>query len=459
MKFSSMLQVVVVLAPAFAGAQASAINQTQTYFDFQVEKPATMLVGGLKPNYPRELEGSGIGGEVQAQFVVMRSGNVDMNSFKVLKSANGFFTQAVRNWISKIQFRPAIIGGKPVNQLVQQSFQFAVPRLATVSTPALNGQDLPSAANASRLGKPDYAFWREMPDVTQVIKDVQGKDQDDTAARQLAAYELLIRLVNANAERNGLGPWSARELALNHAYTALIYKHDGVVDRRIREQADRFAANPGFTRPFLKRYFSQAALREIEPFALGMEARAQHEINQRAKEAAPIFPEANQTAQAPTQPWRDPPGKPSDRVATDFVRAKLDSYWLRSSDGWITQLQERTPSGRVADNDMPEYKQYRDLAFKVEPKQVSAAQQLNGVEYRGLVTFQQTPVRFFYAVATYRDSKGWSDWEDSSMPTIRGGSNFILPLAVERRNGEWLIENSELFRGQKPGKARVPPRQ
>jgi hypothetical protein len=27
-----------------------------------------------------------------------------------------------------MRFSPAMIGGKPVNQLVQQSFQFAVPR-------------------------------------------------------------------------------------------------------------------------------------------------------------------------------------------------------------------------------------------------------------------------------------------------------------------------------------------
>ena len=72
-------------------------DQTRTYFEFQVEKPATMLDGGPTPKYPRELERSGLGGEVQAQFVVMSSGKVDMDSFKVLKSTNGFFTRAVRN--------------------------------------------------------------------------------------------------------------------------------------------------------------------------------------------------------------------------------------------------------------------------------------------------------------------------------------------------------------------------
>ena len=51
-----------------------------------------------------------------------------MDSFKVLKSTDELFTQAVRNAMPSIQYSPAMIGGKAVNQLVQQSFQFAVPR-------------------------------------------------------------------------------------------------------------------------------------------------------------------------------------------------------------------------------------------------------------------------------------------------------------------------------------------
>lgn len=98
------------------------------YFEFQVEKPATMLDGGPMPRYPSVLERAGLAGEVQAQFVVMNSGKVDMDTFKVLKSTHDLFTQAVRKWIAGITFSPAMIGGKAVNQLVQQSFQFAAPR-------------------------------------------------------------------------------------------------------------------------------------------------------------------------------------------------------------------------------------------------------------------------------------------------------------------------------------------
>ena len=102
--------------------------QTQTYFEFQVDKPATMPQGTPMPRYPRKLERSGSGGEVQIQFVVRSSGRADMDSFKVLKSNHELFTEAVRNWLVGITFSPAMIGRTAVNQLVQQSFQFAVPR-------------------------------------------------------------------------------------------------------------------------------------------------------------------------------------------------------------------------------------------------------------------------------------------------------------------------------------------
>lgn len=111
-----------------SGVVGGVANTNQTYFEFQVEKPAEMLAESPKPKYPSVLESSGIAGEVQAQFVVSSAGKADMDSFKVLKSTNELFTQAVKNVLPRMKFSPAMIGGKPVNQLVQQSFQFAVPR-------------------------------------------------------------------------------------------------------------------------------------------------------------------------------------------------------------------------------------------------------------------------------------------------------------------------------------------
>ena len=111
-----------------SGVAGGIANTNQTYFEFQVEKPAEMIQDGTKPKYPSVLESSGIAGEVQAQFVVTSAGKADMDTFKVLKTSNELFTQAIKNYLPRARFSPAQIGGKPVNQLVQQSFQFAVPR-------------------------------------------------------------------------------------------------------------------------------------------------------------------------------------------------------------------------------------------------------------------------------------------------------------------------------------------
>jgi len=110
------------------GVVGGIANTNQTYFEFQVEKPAESLPDNANPKYPSVLESSGIAGEVQAQFVVKSDGKADMDTFKVLKSTNELFTQAVKNVLPRMRFSPAQIGGKPVNQLVQQAFQFAVPR-------------------------------------------------------------------------------------------------------------------------------------------------------------------------------------------------------------------------------------------------------------------------------------------------------------------------------------------
>src|SRR5947199_6370846 len=42
------------------------VDNSQTYFEFQVEKPAEAMADNPKPKYPSVLESSGIAGEVQA---------------------------------------------------------------------------------------------------------------------------------------------------------------------------------------------------------------------------------------------------------------------------------------------------------------------------------------------------------------------------------------------------------
>ena len=100
------------------------LNEGQTYFEFQVEKPVTAMPGNPSPRYPDELRAAGVEGEVLAQFIVGQDGTVDMDTFKVLKSTHDDFTTAVRNALPNMRFNPPEVGGRAVRQLVQMPFAF-----------------------------------------------------------------------------------------------------------------------------------------------------------------------------------------------------------------------------------------------------------------------------------------------------------------------------------------------
>ena len=106
----------------------TAIVTNQTYFEFQVEKPASAASGNPSPRYPEVLKSSGVEGKVLAQFVVLETGRADMDTFKILSSDNELFSSAVRNVLSSMRFLPAEIGGKKVRQLVQLPFEFKINR-------------------------------------------------------------------------------------------------------------------------------------------------------------------------------------------------------------------------------------------------------------------------------------------------------------------------------------------
>ncbi|MEO6778753.1 MAG: energy transducer TonB [Gemmatimonadaceae bacterium] len=100
------------------------VSDTQTYFEYQVEKQASQLSGSAAPNYPETLRNAGIEGEVDAQFVVDTTGRGEQ--LKIIKSTNELFTAAVKSAFPRMRFSPAEIGGKKVKQLVQQPFTFTI---------------------------------------------------------------------------------------------------------------------------------------------------------------------------------------------------------------------------------------------------------------------------------------------------------------------------------------------
>ncbi|MDO8500783.1 MAG: energy transducer TonB [Gemmatimonadaceae bacterium] len=116
------------VAKGVEGGTPQVIDPGQTYFDFQVEKQVSQILGTGSPRYPDALRSSGVEGEVQAQFVVNEEGRAEPGSFKVIKATNDLFASAVRSALPNMRFYAAEVGGKKVKQLVQQSFQFKLDR-------------------------------------------------------------------------------------------------------------------------------------------------------------------------------------------------------------------------------------------------------------------------------------------------------------------------------------------
>jgi hypothetical protein len=144
-----------------------------------------------------------------------------------------------------------------------------------------------SQTGAYPLHKGEYSFWRDMPEAAQVARDMIGRDDLDTAARQHAAFVLLLDLVNVSADGKGQLPWPAREQALSRAYSSAL-PHLDAISRANGRHEDMWARSRGlqadrsFTRPLLRRYFSETALREIEPFVSGFEFKAKQLLRQAA---------------------------------------------------------------------------------------------------------------------------------------------------------------------------------
>lgn len=105
----------------------SGIDGDRAYAEFEVERQVSALSGTNIP-YPEAMRTSGAEGEVLAEFVVNENGRVETSTFKVLSSTSAAFTNAVKNALPRMRFRPAQIGNTSVSQVVQQAFVFKLNR-------------------------------------------------------------------------------------------------------------------------------------------------------------------------------------------------------------------------------------------------------------------------------------------------------------------------------------------
>ncbi len=85
------------------------------------------------PIYPAALLEKQVEGVVLATFVVDSTGHADLASFIVMASTDTAFTRAVRTALPRMKYRPAVLHGRTVPQLVEQAFAFKIEKAQTVS--------------------------------------------------------------------------------------------------------------------------------------------------------------------------------------------------------------------------------------------------------------------------------------------------------------------------------------
>ena len=116
-------------SPASSGNAVVTGNGTEkpAYDAYEVDKTVAAL-SGVAPAYPAAMRSAGIEGEVKAQFIVNENGRADVSSLRIVSSTSDQFSEAVRQALPRMRFKPAELRGHPVAQMVQQLFSFRLSR-------------------------------------------------------------------------------------------------------------------------------------------------------------------------------------------------------------------------------------------------------------------------------------------------------------------------------------------
>ena len=99
-------------------------DPSTTYFEFQVDKPASLREGELDRLRRIEKERVGVAGDISFQFVVEGTGRVDATTIKILRTTSDELSGFLRETVGGLDFAPAMKGNTSVRQLVQMSIHF-----------------------------------------------------------------------------------------------------------------------------------------------------------------------------------------------------------------------------------------------------------------------------------------------------------------------------------------------
>lgn len=107
------------------GPVTAEIVGTQTFTEDQVDDPVRRT-GGPSPVYPPAMQTVGIDGSVRLRFVVGTNGRAEPSSIQVVSSTNKAFEPAAIKTIRESIFKPAMMRGQAVRQLVEQNISFTL---------------------------------------------------------------------------------------------------------------------------------------------------------------------------------------------------------------------------------------------------------------------------------------------------------------------------------------------
>jgi len=110
-------------------ASDSVQGSNNTYFAFQVAKPAIPLDTSTTLAYPASLESTDMReGQVAVEFVVDTTGVIETATTRVLRATYDVIVPIARRHLAALRFSPAEKNGRKVRQLVQMTFRFEPER-------------------------------------------------------------------------------------------------------------------------------------------------------------------------------------------------------------------------------------------------------------------------------------------------------------------------------------------
>jgi protein TonB len=101
-------------------------DSEKAYSEIEVDSTVSLDPSAEGPQYPPALLQAGVQGVVYARFIVDTVGHVDTATLVVLDKPDPEFVNAVRTALVRMKYRPAVLRGRAVAQLVEQPFVFRI---------------------------------------------------------------------------------------------------------------------------------------------------------------------------------------------------------------------------------------------------------------------------------------------------------------------------------------------